>query len=48
MEHHGIPMKVQISRTVYELIYGGSFNVKESGEIQAKFGKFATYIVDNN
>ena len=33
MEHHGVPMMVHISRPVYELIYGGSFDVKERKDI---------------
>ncbi|OHT12112.1 Adenylate and Guanylate cyclase catalytic domain containing protein [Tritrichomonas foetus] len=45
MEHHGVPMKVHISRAVYELIYGGSFDVKERGEIEIKNGKVITYVV---
>ena len=45
MEHHGIPMKVHVSRAVYELIYGGNFDVKERGEIEIKNGKVLTYIV---
>lgn len=31
MKHHGVPMKVHISRSVYQLIYGGPFNIKERG-----------------
>ena len=45
MEHHGVPMKVHISRATYELIYGGSFNVKERGEIEVKNGKVFTYLI---
>ena len=45
MEHHGVPMLVHISRPVYELIYGGSFDVKERGEIEVKNGKMFTYLV---
>lgn len=46
MEHHGVPMKVHVSRAVYELIYGGSFQVKERGEIQLKNGPAVTYLID--
>ena len=45
MEHFGVPMLVHISRPVYELIYGGSFNIKERGEIEIKKGKVSTYLV---
>ena len=45
MEHHGIPMNVQITRSVYELIYGGSFKIKERGEIECKDKKVLAYIV---
>ncbi|OHT07880.1 Adenylate and Guanylate cyclase catalytic domain containing protein [Tritrichomonas foetus] len=45
MEHHGVPMKVHVSRAVYELIYGGNFDVKERGEIEIKGGNVVTYIV---
>ena len=45
MEHHGVPMLVHISRPVYELIYGGSFDIKERGEIEIKKGKVSKYLV---
>ncbi|KAK8894826.1 hypothetical protein M9Y10_023264 [Tritrichomonas musculus] len=45
MEHHGVPMKVHISRSVYQLIYGGPFNIKERGKIEIKNGTVATYLV---
>jgi class 3 adenylate cyclase len=46
MEHHGIPMMVQISRMVYEIIYGSSFKVKErSGQVEIKGGNVVTYLV---
>ncbi|OHT01476.1 Adenylate and Guanylate cyclase catalytic domain containing protein [Tritrichomonas foetus] len=45
MEHHGVPMRVYISRAVYELIYGGNFDVKERGETEIKGGKVITYLV---
>ena len=45
MEHNGVPMEVHISRPVYELIYGGSFTIKERGEINVKKGKMFTYLV---
>jgi class 3 adenylate cyclase len=46
MEHHGLPMKVHVSRAVYELIYGGSFAVKERGEVALKNGSALTYLVE--
>ncbi|KAK8840248.1 hypothetical protein M9Y10_031193 [Tritrichomonas musculus] len=47
MEHHGVPMQVHISRSVYELIYGGSFVIKERGQIEIKSGKVITYLVQD-
>ena len=47
MEHHGVPMHVHISRSVYELIYGGSFVIKERGQIEIKSGKVITYLVQD-
>lgn len=47
MEHHGVPMKVHISRSVYELIYGGVFTIKERGQIEVKNGTVVTYIVES-
>ena len=46
MEHHGVPMKVHISRAVYELIYGGNFIIKERGEVEVKKGTVVTYLVE--
>ena len=46
MEHHGIPSKVHISRSVYELIYGYSYDIKERGQIEVKNGTIITYIVN--
>ena len=46
MEHHGVPMKVHVSRAVYELIYGGNFKIQERGEIQIKNGSILTYLVE--
>ena len=46
MEHHGIPMMVHVSRSVYELIYDSYFDIKERGEVEVKNGKVLTYIVD--
>ena len=47
MEHHGVPMKVHVSRAVYELIYGGNFEVKERGEIEIKNGTVVTYLIES-
>jgi class 3 adenylate cyclase len=44
MEHHGIQMAVQMTRTTYELIYGTTINAKERGEIQIKGQSCVTYI----
>ncbi|OHT14671.1 Adenylate and Guanylate cyclase catalytic domain containing protein [Tritrichomonas foetus] len=46
MEHHGVPMKVHISRAVYELIYGGNFKIQERGEVEIKNGNTVTYLVE--
>ena len=45
MEHHGIPMNIHISRSVYELIYGSNYNVRERGQIEIKSEKYYTYLV---
>ena len=45
MEHHGVPMLVHISRSVYELVYGGAFIIKERGQVEIKSGKVITYLV---
>ncbi|OHT05258.1 Adenylate and Guanylate cyclase catalytic domain containing protein [Tritrichomonas foetus] len=45
MEHHGVPMQVHISRLVYELIYGGTFIIKERGPLEVKGGTVTTYLV---
>ena len=45
MEHNGVPMKVHISRPVYELTYGAGFVVKERGQIEVKNGQVYTYLV---
>ncbi|EAX91684.1 Adenylate and Guanylate cyclase catalytic domain containing protein [Trichomonas vaginalis G3] len=45
MEHNGVPMKVHVSRSIYELIYGGTYKIEERGEIQIKQGKVLTYLV---
>ena len=45
MEHTGIPMKVQVSRAVYELVYGTSFEITERGEIMTNHGKMITYLI---
>jgi class 3 adenylate cyclase len=45
MEHHGVPMQVHVSRSVYELIYGDQFVVKERGTIDVKGVPVVTYLV---
>ena len=45
MEHHGVPSAVHVSRSVYELIYGDSFTIKERGQIEVKNGMVVTYLV---
>ncbi|EAY04205.1 Adenylate and Guanylate cyclase catalytic domain containing protein [Trichomonas vaginalis G3] len=46
MESKGVPMQVQISRPVYELIYGSQFVIKERGEVELKRGKMFCYLVE--
>jgi class 3 adenylate cyclase len=46
MEHEGIPMNVHISRSTYELVYGGNFIIRERGQIRIKQGPVVTYIVE--
>ncbi|OHT05305.1 Adenylate and Guanylate cyclase catalytic domain containing protein [Tritrichomonas foetus] len=48
MEHHGVPMAVHISRSVYELIYGDTFMIKERGNVEVKNGTVITYLVSKN
>jgi class 3 adenylate cyclase len=45
LEQSGIPMRVQISRSAYEMIFGAGFKIKERGEITIKTGKVITHIV---
>jgi class 3 adenylate cyclase len=45
MEHHGVPMQVHISRSVYELVFGEQFVVKERGSIEVKGVSVVTYLV---
>ncbi|OHT03692.1 Adenylate and Guanylate cyclase catalytic domain containing protein [Tritrichomonas foetus] len=45
MEHNGVPMMVHISRSVYELIYGDTFDIKERGTIEVKGKPVITYLV---
>ncbi|OHT08894.1 Adenylate and Guanylate cyclase catalytic domain containing protein [Tritrichomonas foetus] len=45
MEHHGVSMQVHVSRSVYELIYGDAFVIKERGSIEVKGGSVITYLV---
>jgi hypothetical protein len=45
MEHHGVPMAVHVSRSVYELIYGDQFIVKERGTHMFKETPIMTYLV---
>ena len=46
MEHHGIPMAVHITRSVYELIYGDTFTIRERGTVEVRGGgTLITYIV---
>jgi len=46
MEHHGVPMKIQITRAVYELIYGYGYTIKERGEMQIAGQKMITYLIE--
>ncbi|KAK8839186.1 hypothetical protein M9Y10_032114 [Tritrichomonas musculus] len=45
MEHHGVPSKVHVSRSVYELIYGDLYDIKERGQFEVKNGTVVTFIV---
>ena len=45
METSGVPMAVNITRTVYELIYGDTFTVRERGMIDLKGGSVQAYLV---
>jgi class 3 adenylate cyclase len=45
MEHHGVPMMVHISRAVYELVYGDTFQIKERGATEINSGTVITYLV---
>lgn len=45
MEHHGVPMQVHISRTVYEFVYGDVFVMKEREPMQIKDQTIVTYLV---
>ena len=45
MEHHGVPMQVHITRSVYELVYGNMFLIKERGLTEVKGGSVVTYLV---
>jgi class 3 adenylate cyclase/PAS domain-containing protein len=45
MEHHGVPMMVHISRAVYELVYGDTFQIKERGATEINTGTVITYLV---
>ena len=45
MEHHGVPMQVHISRTVYEYVYGDVFVMKEREPMQIKDQMVVTYLV---
>ena len=45
MEHHGVPMAVHITRSVYELIYSDAFKVHERGMMEVKGGRVLTYLV---
>ncbi|KAK8881515.1 hypothetical protein M9Y10_004253 [Tritrichomonas musculus] len=48
MEHHGVPMQVHVSRSVYELIYGDAFVIKERGVVEVKGGSVVTYLVSKS
>jgi class 3 adenylate cyclase len=45
MEHHGVPMQVHVSRAVYELVYGDTFQIKERGATEINTGTVITYLV---
>jgi hypothetical protein len=39
MEHTGVPMEVQMTRSVYEWIYGANFHIVERGLTEIKVVK---------
>jgi hypothetical protein len=45
VRHHAIPMQVHITRSVYELISGDMFVVKEKGTVDVKGVQVITYLV---
>ena len=47
MENHVVPMKVHISRSTYEIIYGGNIVIEERGQIGIKQGIVLTYLVES-
>jgi hypothetical protein len=40
MVHFGVPMKVHVSRSDYELIYGGNFHNEEKGMTETNWQNF--------
>lgn len=46
MEHHGVKNQVQISRHVYELVYGDLFVIKERELIEVNGAQVQTYLAE--
>jgi hypothetical protein len=40
MVHFGVPLKFHVSRSDYELIYGGNFHNEEKGMTETNWQKF--------
>ena len=47
MEHNGIPMQLHISRSVYEVIYGNPYKIKERGQMEIKGVPTLTYLISH-
>jgi len=47
MEHNGIPMQLHISRSVYEIIYGNPYKIKERGQMEIKGVPTLTYLISH-
>jgi hypothetical protein len=45
MSEQGIPMSVHVTRSVYELIYGDTFTIRERGTVEVPDGTLITYLV---
>ncbi|OHS94274.1 hypothetical protein TRFO_39522 [Tritrichomonas foetus] len=49
MAYCGVPDSIHITRSVYELIYGGKHQIRERGEVPLlKYGKVVTYLISTD